>query len=241
MPRPGSVPLCALTRETPNDPRHHPSRRLHQRHAPARYRNRSISVLTDPPYLCNYRNRDGQTIRNDRTGEWLYPAFRHIHRMLKPNSFCVSFYGWHKVDEFMAAWRSAGFRPAGHIVFRKRYASSVALPERDARAGVSAGEGRSGLPAQPIAGRAGVAIHRQQAAPDAEAGRQLETADRGVLPRGRLVLDPFCGSGSTLVAARETGRPFTGIELDRRHWATAVRRLKTIRRSGDFSEVREAA
>ena len=42
--------------------------------------------LTDPPYLCNYRNRDGQSIRNDRTGEWLYPAFRHVHRLLKPNS-----------------------------------------------------------------------------------------------------------------------------------------------------------
>ena len=60
-------------------------------------------------------------------------------------------------------------------------------------------------------------------------------------PEGGMVLDPFAGSGSTLVAARETGRFFTGIELDRRHWGTAVRRLKTIRRSSDFTEVREAA
>jgi DNA modification methylase len=40
-------------------------------------------------------------------------------------SFCVSFYGWHKADLFIAAWRAAGFRVVGHIVFRKRYASSV--------------------------------------------------------------------------------------------------------------------
>ena len=60
-------------------------------------------------------------------------------------------------------------------------------------------------------------------------------------PAGGMVLDPFCGSGSTLVAARETGRFFTGIELDRRHWGTAVRRLKTVRRRSDFTEVREAA
>jgi site-specific DNA-methyltransferase (adenine-specific) len=60
-------------------------------------------------------------------------------------------------------------------------------------------------------------------------------------PAGGLVLDPFAGSGSTLVAAKETGRQYLGIELDRRHWATAQRRLKTLRRSSDFSEVREAA
>ncbi|MGH7193043.1 MAG: DNA methyltransferase, partial [Candidatus Saccharimonadales bacterium] len=60
-------------------------------------------------------------------------------------------------------------------------------------------------------------------------------------PAGGLVLDPFAGSGSTLVAARETGRPYLGIELDRCHWGTAVRRLKTLRRSSDFTEVREAA
>jgi hypothetical protein len=33
----------------------------------------------------------------------------------------VSFFGWHKVDSFMAVWRAAGLRPRAHLVWPKRY------------------------------------------------------------------------------------------------------------------------
>jgi hypothetical protein len=43
---------------------------------------------------------------NDDNGAWLQPAFTQMYRLLKPGSFCVSFYGWSKADRFIAAWRS---------------------------------------------------------------------------------------------------------------------------------------
>jgi DNA modification methylase len=80
-------------------------------------------ILTDPPYLVNYRDRSGRSIQNDVNADWLKPAMREAYRVLKMNRVAVMFYGWTKVDTFFAAWKEAGFQPVGHIVFRKNYSS----------------------------------------------------------------------------------------------------------------------
>ncbi len=46
--------------------------------------------------------------------------------------------------------------------------------------------------------------------------------------RGGLVLDPFCGSGTTLLASHRTGRIGHGIELDPSYVDVAVRRMEAL-------------
>ena len=42
--------------------------------------------------------------------------------------------------------------------------------------------------------------------------------------RGDIVLDPFLGSATTVIAAERTGRRCYGIELDPRYVDTVIRR-----------------
>ena len=107
-------------------------------------------ILTDPPYITHYRGRDGRTVANDDNSRWLKPAFNQMHRILKPGGFCVSFYGWNKVDLFMDAWRSAGFRIVGHLVFRKQYASSSRFLRYEHEQAYLLAKGEVAPPSQPI-------------------------------------------------------------------------------------------
>jgi len=45
-------------------------------------------------------------------------------------------------------------------------------------------------------------------------------------PTGGIVLDPFCGSGTTAIAAKQTDRQFIGIELSPEYCEIARNRLE---------------
>jgi site-specific DNA-methyltransferase (adenine-specific) len=184
-------------------------------------------ILTDPPYLCRYRSRDGQTIVNDDRDDWLEPAFTGMYRVLKPGSLCLSFYGWNAADKFISAWRTAGFRMVGHIVFTKRYASSSRFVQSKHEQAYLLAKGEPARPLQPIDDVRDWHYTGNRLHPTQKPIKVLQPLIEAFCPKGGVVLDPFCGSGSTLVAARLSGRDCIGIELDTRHCGTAELQLNS--------------
>ena len=56
----------------------------------------------------------------------------------------------------------------------------------------------------------------------------------GFLPSAQTILDPFAGSGSTLVACQKLGRSGTGIEIDPDYFDIACRRVEEAARQPDL-------
>jgi DNA modification methylase len=182
-------------------------------------------ILTDPPYLVNYHSRDGRAIQNDADSRWLKPSFVQAYRVLRPDRFCISFYGWSKADQFIAAWREAGFRLVGHLVFRKSYASSTRFLRYHHEQAYLLAKGNPAPPKHPIPDVLEMRYTGNKIHPTQKDISALLPLIECFSAEGDLVLDPFCGSGSTLVASRCLHRHFFGIELDPAYHALAVSRI----------------
>ena len=183
-------------------------------------------ILTDPPYITRYKARDGRTVPNDDNDAWLKPAFAEMYRVLNKDSFCVSFYGWPHVDRFMAAYRAAGFRVVGHFVFPKRYTSASKFVRYQHECAYLLAKGWPEQPANTIGDvinwtYSGNKLHPTQK-PLSVLLPLVETFSKAT----GTVLDPFSGSGSSLLAAKMLGRDYIGIELDPTYHAIAEERLE---------------
>jgi DNA modification methylase len=175
-------------------------------------------ILTDPPYITHYRSRDGRTVTNDDNARWLRPAFTQMYRLLKNGSFCVRFYGWNTADLFISAWRAAGFRIVGHIVFRKRYTSSARFLRYQHEQAYLLAKGDVIPPESPLSDVIDFTYTGNRLHPTQKPIEALQPLISAFCKAGGVVLDPFCGSGSTLVAAKELDRNFivaAGAKLTR--------------------------
>lgn len=192
----------------------------------ARLRSHSVDlVLTDPPYLVNYQDRSGRKIQNDCSAEWLTPVFSEVYRVLKPNRYCLSFYGWTQVEKFMLCWKQLGLYPVGHLVFHKPYASKVGLLAARHESAYLLQKGKPEKPQQILNdvlpwSYSGNHWHPTQK-PVSSIQKLMETFSHV----GDLVLDPFAGSATTGLVAHQINRRFLCIEKDPEYYQLARQRL----------------
>lgn len=112
---------------------------------------------------------------------------------------------WQKsLSEGMAPWQGKGFRRTYELIFW-------------------ATKGQRGLISSPVDILSTARVSRSERTHAAEKPVELlrQLIECSTLP-GDFVLDPCCGSGSTLVAARDTKRTGLGIELDETFYNTAM-------------------
>lgn len=191
---------------------------------------------TDPPYLVGYEGRwdsDRKQIACDKDPTWLVPAFAEIYRLLKPDSFCVSFYGWPHADSFLGAWKSVGFRPVSHLAFVKRQWGLGRFTRGKHETAYLLAKGRPPKPKSAIADVIDWRREKVKWHPNQKPVAALSSIVKAFCPPCGIVLDPFMGSGSVLYSADELDLPAIGIEIEEEYCLAAKSRLTQLPDAGE--------
>jgi len=208
--------------------------------------------LTDPPYGVKivghvtrgpHRNfvEGGAGTTKHELFALLRDAFRVIEKVLLDGGLCMAFIDWRGLRKMLEAAEEAGLSLLNLIVWAKSNAGQGSLyrsrhehcplfkkgqvPHKNNILLGRNGRWRSnvweyaGASSVNSDARKGLEFH-----PTTKPIEMLADAILDVTDRGEVVLDPFLGSGSTLIAAHQTGRIFRGCELDPLYVDVTLRR-----------------
>ncbi len=192
------------------------------------------AVVTDPPYASGSRTEaskssSGAMLRAGRFADrpidldqmtttgfvWMMRAVAQGCRPLLPDggSF-VSFIDWRQWPNLVGAIETANLRVQGMVVWDKGH-FGLGNGFRSQHELIL--HASKGVPTIYDKGIGNVLQFPRQAPVDHPSPKPLRLMERlieTVVPPGGLVLDPFAGSGTTLVAAKNTGRRAIGVEFD---------------------------
>ena len=189
------------------------------------------AIITDPPYGINYDSQTGARIKNDKAPFiwFLYDAFR----VLKSGGTLLCFTRWDVEQTFIDAIELAGFRVKSEVIWDKVYHGMGDTKAAFAPAHeniVFAIKGKYSFPG----GRPKDLVtfsklgSAQMIHPTEKPVGLIANLITAVTKPDDLILDPFAGSGSTLVAAKKSGRRFIGVELDDEYYEKARRRIEEV-------------
>jgi adenine-specific DNA-methyltransferase len=134
------------------------------------------------------------------------------------------------VDTFFAAWKAAGFRPVGHLVFVKRYASKERYVAYTHESAYLLAKGHPAKPHMILRDVLEWNYTGNERHPTEKPLMTMMLLIDAFSHSGDIVLDPFVGSGTTAVAAKKLGRRYIGIDIEPVYAQQAQERVKHERR-----------
>ena len=203
------------------------------------------TVLTDPPYSSGGRRENARSlrvsmtrgvddddwIRGDAMGTQTFMWFMRTcglewRRILRPGGHVLSFIDWRMAYNLLTALESADLRQHPIVVWDKATLGMGAFfrNQHEFIVHLSAGTPTEAL-RRDIPNVIRVPKVRDVEHPTEKPDELLRILLSVVSPAGGVVLDPFAGSGSTLFAAKGSGRRAIGVEADERYAEIAARRL----------------
>ena len=190
-------------------------------------------VLTDPPYNVDVEETAGK-IMNDNMGDtefynFLLSAYKNMHSNLADDG---SIYVWHADTEglnFRKAFRDAGFYLSGCCIWKKNSLVLGRSPYQWIHEPCLFGWKQKGKH-QWYSDRKQTTVweyDKPKSSPDHPTMKPVTLMaypiKNSTMTNG-IVLDPFLGSGSTMIACMETDRVCRGIELDPKFVDVIVKR-----------------
>lgn len=190
-------------------------------------------VVTDPPYLINYvgqTEKFSKPIANDNNPDVIKDFIPEIYRILKPNTAFYCFCSPDTIETFKTLIQQY-FTIKNLVIWEKNNWTTgdcFAQYGKSYEIIIYANKGR-----RPFNGKrlpdvwhfdriVGPKQVHQNQKPVALLSQIIEKSSNP----NDIVLDPFMGSGSTLVAATSLGRKAIGIELEGRYCEIAKKRLQ---------------
>lgn len=187
---------------------------------------------------ARFQNFSGDNMDQRSFTEFMRSVLSKCRQKAKPESICAVFVDWRNIASMIDAIQAAGWIYRGIACWNKGNARNIPGRYRQdcefivwGTNGPKTVDWTPGFPAYPgFYSEKSVSTKKKHH----QTEKPVELLEKllAICPVGGLVLDPFMGSGSTGVAAVNTGRNFIGMELDPGYFETARKRI---------SEAEEAA
>lgn len=203
---------------------------------------RANLVLTDPPYNVNVEETAGK-IQNDNMPDedfykFLFAAFTNMEQNMENDASIYVFHADSKGLIFRQAFHDAGFYLSGCCIWKKNALVLGCSPYQWQHEPCLFGW-KVGGKHQWYSDRKQTTIWEYDRPKSSKDHPTMKPVALMAYPiqnscmSNCIVLDPFLGSGSTLIACEETGRICYGVELDEKFCDVIVKRYVEKTESGD--------